>query len=865
MKRRSLMKGLALMLPGASVFPRVGLGSFLARGSASASQPLDRIANEFTLLLPGEKEMLDQPVHVTRIALELASIDFEVGGVSKTLKVGETAEGWKLLTIIPLSNGAQVAVLEKHATHQGVVVFLTTQRELTRMPKQVGDLSKIKPRLADAPHEAKFKRPKHMHPAPDQLGDLILSSNEDPCYENVAALGPEYAGWTLVSDDGVGPIKSLWLEADGSSRELADSPIASWAPDATGKRFQPSWFLPNAYLYAYKAGFSKRTMLGGFLPAADIGVWNAENKVGYEVIMVLSAGPERKPMARIRATLPADQQPASHAEGHATDAHFGDGIIDKYWNCTPEEFWNTTLGLWQRWSSLFDQQIRVEIPDPWLLQAAKAGIVLTRCSYRGLEPTYQIGEGSYTKIPEQSHALFPVAHYEFVWAQQLWNLSREVEPHFQNYLTRYVLPNGNFLYNTQDQVEAPLNAGVFLQNSARAYDYTGDVETLRQRLRVLRPMIEFVMARRRYTKRVFPASDPRHGLIWGSGEADNGDTSNDTPDSHLYYYQNAAWIWRGLKEHGRCLQRAGTDHSDKELSDEGSRVSEEAAQLRIDVERSLRTTLDSRNPAMKQAGITPFSAFDTTREPTDLLGYENHRYMADWWTADWGDQDLDLGHQRHRILAGRQVLGMNVCIASDYGANSGTLMTANFMEHGTLAQRIRLDDYRPFLLTLYGNLCYAMDCGSRYAPEDALIPGSYPGEGDQGFWSAVVNSELQPTMALRWLLCYEENDQDVVHLQKAAPKHWFGAGQRIAVENCPTRFGAISWTCEADSDHVGKGWTVKLAMTKTLESTAQIVIHVHPPDGGSLRTASTGEIRGNSIVIPASAIVGSSPLSILVS
>ena len=267
---------------------------------------------------------------------------------------------------------------------------------------------------------------------------------------------------------------------------------------------------------------------------------------------------------------------------------------------------------------------------------------------------------------------------------------------------------------------------------------------------------------------------------------------------------------------------------------------------------------------MKQAGITPFSAFDTTRKPTDLTGYENHRYMSDWWTADWGDPQLDLGHQRHRVLAGRQVLGMNVCSTSDYGASSGTLMTANFMEHGTLAQRIRLADYRPFLMTLYGNLCFAMDCGSRYAPEDALLPGSYPGEGDPAFSSAVVNSELQPAMALRWLLCYEEHDQDIVHLQKAAPKHWFAAGQRIVVENCPTRFGAISWTCEASSITDEKGWTLTVALTPSQAATAQIVIHLHPSDGRNLRTTTSGQIMGNTIVISASALTGVNLLSIQV-
>jgi hypothetical protein len=862
MKRRSLIKGLAL-LPGASVLPASWLDGLSALGAEKPSSHLERVSNEFTLLLPGEKEILEQPIRVNRIVMERASIEVLIGGVPKTIQVGESLQGWNFLTILPWHNGFPVAVLEKHVTHQGVIAFVTAEREIARIPKQIGDLSKIKPRLSGV-REVKFTRPETNSPRPDTLGEYILSSNEDPSYENVAALGAEYTGWTLVSDEGVGPLKSLWLEADGTSREFGDNPISLWAPDVTGKRFEPLPLLPLPYLYAYKPGFSKRTMLGGFLPAADIGVWNPDNKVGYEVMMVLSPGPERKPMARIRATLPAGQAPVFRAIGSSGVPHVAGGFMDRYWNCTPEEFWDAALGLWQRWTNFFDQQMEVDIPDPWLLQAAKAGIVLCRCSYRGLEPTYQIGEGGYTKIPERSHALFPVAHYEFVWAQQLWNLTAQVEPYFQHYLDHYVLPNGNFVYNTQDQVEAPLNTGVFLQNSARAYDYTGDVDALRQRLPVLRRMIAFVMARRDYDKRVFPESDPRHGLIWGCSEADNGDPNDDTPDSHLYYYENSAWIWRGLKEHGRCLQRAGADHSDKALIDEGAAISEDAKQLRADVERSLRFTLDARSSELKQAGITPFSAFDTKRKPSELTSYENHRYMMDWWTADWGDAELDLGHYRHRVLAGQEVLGMNVATDGIYNVDSGTLMTSNFMEHGTLAHRIRLADYRPFLLTLYGNLCYAMDSGSRYAPEDALIPGSYAGEGDSGGWSAVINSELQPTMALRWLLCYEENDQEIVHLQKAAPKHWFETGKRIAVKNCPTRFGSISWTSEASHEKGEKGWTVAVQLAKWQAPQGQIVIHLHPPDGSRLKTASVGQVVDNSVVIPASALAESKQLSIRV-
>lgn len=120
--------------------------------------------------------------------------------------------------------------------------------------------------------------------------------------------------------------------------------------------------------------------------------------------------------------------------------------------------------------------------------------------------------------------------------------------------------------------------------------------------------------------------------------------------------------------------------------------------------------------------------------------------------------------------------------------------TPNVMAHGTLSVRIRQEDYRPFLLSLYALTCYAADSGNRYSPEDAWVPGERPLEGDRYGWSAVVNSALQPTMGLRWLLCYEDGNADVCHLQKAAPKHWFSSGQKIRVEKCPTRFGRLSWT-----------------------------------------------------------------------
>ena len=820
--------------------------------SRAARTPV-RIPNAYSLLRPGEADALATAPRVS--VVQPTSIVARSARGARTLAVGQELDGWRLLCVLPNLDGAATAVLEKHVSHRGVIAYLTEAGEVARIPKGIGDLANIRPRPVAAQGGVRFTRPATFPAQPDRPGDYILGSSEDPCYENVAALGDEFVGWTLVANEEAGPERSLYLEADGTSRQFAASPQTPWAPDRVGRRFDPRRLLPSQYLYEYVPGYSKRTLLGGYLPAADIGVWNPHFRVGYEVMMVLPRGADAQPVGRVRALLPEDGSRNLIPPG---DTNAGQVLpasrwVDRYWNGTADAFFTALFDVWSHWQRFFDASLRVDIPDPWLLDAARAGIVLTRCSYRGLEPSYQVGQGAYTMIPERSHALFPVAHYEFVWAQQLWNLTADVEPYFQHYLETYVLPDGNFTYNSQDQVEAPLNVGVFLANSARAYDYAGDLEALGRRLPVLRRMLRYVLDRYQDGLRAYPESDPRHGLIWGSPEADLGDPKKDTPDAHPLYYQNAVWVWRGLHEHQRVLARAAGDAADRghaaladELRRESADAARTAADMRAQIARSLQTTLGARSAAMAQAGITPFDPADTTRDPKTLESYENHRFMMDWWLADWGDAALDAGHFRHRALAGQQLLGMNT--------DGHYPRTSNFMEHGTLAGRIREDDYRPFLLALYGNLCYAMDSGSRYAPEDALLPGNHPGEGSPYAWSAVINSTLQPTLGLRWLLCYEEADgpgrQRRVHLQKAAPKHWFAPGRRIEVERCPTRFGVLSWRTEA----AGTGWRVTVSLAAPFD--ADLRVHVHPPDGRALRTATLGDVQRDGVLLTAGTLAG---------
>ena len=185
MKRRSFLKGAAGSYFAASAH---------AQSSASPSLPKSnyrpgRIENHYSLFLDGEREALAQKLSVA--FHDDHSLTATLAGSSRSLKPGESIGGWQLLAVAQV-NGTATAVFEKHVTHQGAIVYVTeSEGEILRVPKHIGQLSSVAPRPTNTPHGIRFTRPAPYVPGPDRLGNYILNSAEDPCYENVAALGAE--------------------------------------------------------------------------------------------------------------------------------------------------------------------------------------------------------------------------------------------------------------------------------------------------------------------------------------------------------------------------------------------------------------------------------------------------------------------------------------------------------------------------------------------------------------------------------------------------------------------------------------------------------------------------------------------------
>ena len=326
-----------------------------------------------------------------------------------------------------------------------------------------------------------------------------------------------------------------------------------------GRVLDPASLLPNEEpsIFNFVDGYSKRTLLNGYLPIAHTGVWNPHSKAGYESIVVLTRGENPQHVALVRATLP--EWLAKRMSGSPFVHQRPDGTysFERYWKTPPEGFWEAVAGVANYWQHFFEDQMPVDYSRSMAagfrsrryhaiaLQLPWTGADLSNWRRRlhqdsGTKPC--VVSGCALRIclgpatveshrPERS--LFPA-------------LPRQLYPSQWRFPLQHAGSGGS-----------AVNTGIFLWNSARAFDYTGDLAALRKRLPVLQRMLDYVLARYEYSKNMFPAGDRRRGLIWGSPEADLGAPANDFPNSHPLYYQNSIWTWRGLKEHARCLHKIG--------------------------------------------------------------------------------------------------------------------------------------------------------------------------------------------------------------------------------------------------------------------------------------------------------------------
>jgi hypothetical protein len=442
---------------------------------------------------------------------------------------------------------------------------------------------------------------------------------------------------------------------------------------------------------------------------------------------------------------------------------------------SPQEFHDALLQVVQENRAWQAEGINLALPEADLLDTCRGMLRLGCLTFSGVLPRY--GAGPYHTT--RSHG-FPPNIIFLGEALLAWGYLTEARDLVGHYLSRYVKPDGTFDYYGPAVAEY----GEVLSLAVAVARLTGDDEWLQQRLGLIRPIWQRLLALRQAGLTKYPPTDPHHGLIPGLPEADYHDQEGQWEQ---FYYSGDVWTIRALRQVGGWLAEQGN----AALQSEGRVLLTEAAAYDADLQRSL-----ARIQPTDSAYVPPGpDQLEAPRSMTESFhtSYCNYRYLPEMISAGVLSPDAMTRVLNYRREHGGELLAMT---------RWGELLDDWPALHQARAM-LETDDIEHYLLLLYAHWAYHCGHGHLTAYEHLYI------RPDEHGWrrskaGQVVPCQTQVPIMVRWALVYEERDAEVLWLCRATPRRWLQPGGRVQIDQVPTRFGTVGFTLTRSSASAGR-------------------------------------------------------------
>lgn len=436
----------------------------------------------------------------------------------------------------------------------------------------------------------------------------------------------------------------------------------------------------------------------------------------------------------------------------------------------------------RHFAGFLDSGAGLELPDPRLAQLWRALLVQNRLFARAGKMRYGAFPGLY------DGAIFGIEEGWNIVALSMYGHGRLAQE-----LLEKTFFDSEFL--RKEGQHHQYRNGLCITYALDVYRLTGDLPALLRLLPTILDSALWISAALRSTQVNDEAgARPVH---WGLMPRHTYGGDLTEPAYSLY---GSSACWRGLRDAAIACRIAG-----HELAE---RLEQEAAVAR-------RNMLLCAERIFRHQARPPFLPFrtDETRDEPGAGDYYQLFASLILETALFGwSSKLSRAITSYLPETGRTVLGV-----ARFDRWFGRVGVDAEYSRGLQLCHLNRRDFDRFHLGLLGQIGLSCDPFTFVSPETAML--RFSREEHQDRMRALAHNPRRPDpdpcsagtavmlQYLRWLLCYEERDEDdlptgTLYLGAAAPARFFAPGQAFGVRDLPTALGTVSFRCEGAADKV---------------------------------------------------------------
>lgn len=582
------------------------------------------------------------------------------------------------------------------------------------------------------------------------------------------------------------------------TRECADTmPIF---PSGNTRTYHPIQYFSE--LTNERAEKRHEGLVGGWMPAARK-VLPGDNGAYYEMIVFGDVLAKDRFIVQTwhRTALIENGRIAKVEYGYSYPAYDGGHRAP-----APEEFYRGLLEFAVYWDRLMHETVAMTLPDSsWTNLVNYSFVKEQMVRPGGVYPKYGAVDRDYYG-PEYDgfQDTFTMSFYSNLECGRFAQ-AREV---FDNYFTHFVDDHG--MVNMRGPETGQF--GLTLSLIARYYNYTRDKALpLKHRAKIEATVA--LLAKLHDASLKLPESDRGYGLIAGWCESDS--CLMPVPSTWWKpYFSNSAFAVRGWRDIAGVWPKLGLTGA-------------EAWSARA--ERLQRQLVKSIDANIRRDMTPPYIGPLPGTKLTFMESIQQEHPSEQGWAHRCYTELLHPGvipaEQANAVIDCMRAYGVTTIgvVANVERPNPNGRAILGFISYGYAHELLRLGRIEEYILFMYAHRYHDYSRGSWTAGEVSGISGG-------GALFCIPAQQTVPLLA-RWMLVFEDLDDDRLCFGRALPRAWVGSGKPIGIEGAPTRWGRVNYRLAARG---ANEMVAKIALPERGELPKEIEVSFRVPEGKTL-------------------------------